>query len=74
MATRKKKRAYITDPKQKLAEGKPWVVHFEVDPEVAVKLIKEKEESATGAEYNKLINARLAKGYGIPASKMRKAS
>lgn len=70
----KKKRAYITDPKQKLKDGKPWVLHFEVDPVVAGELIAEKENSTTGAEYNKIINARLAKAYGIKPAKRQKAA
>lgn len=64
-----KKRVYMTNPIDKINSGKPWTFHFEIDKDVALKLIDEKDNSPTGAEFGKLINARLRKSYGIKKSK-----
>lgn len=69
MAKLKQKRTYLTNPQDKINNGKPWTFHFVIDPDVAEKLIEEKENSPTGAEFGKLINARLRKSYGIKKAK-----
>lgn len=65
-ASKKRKRTYIKDPLEKINQGKPWVFHFEIEPEVAKKLIAEKEKAAGGAEFAALINDRLRKSYKLP--------
>jgi hypothetical protein len=63
----KKKRAYNIDPLAKIKNGKPWTYHFEIEEDVAVKIIEENE--TTGAEYGKIILNRLRKSYGIKKGK-----
>lgn len=66
---RKKKRVYKTDPLKKIKAGKPWTMHFDIDPDVAEKLIEEKKISPPGTQYQYLINKSLRSGYGLPALK-----
>lgn len=65
-----KKRVYHTDPLEKIKNGKPWTLHFEVDPDVAAKLVEEKINNPFGAEFGKLINENLRKVYGIKKKKL----
>lgn len=71
------RRKYITDPAEKLKAGKPWTLHFEIDPDVGHHLIKEKANS-NGAEFGRIINAHLREHYANPESttkrKLRKSA
>lgn len=62
---RKKKRPYTKDPQKKLDAGQEWRINFVIDPDVGQKIIDETKSSSTGAEYGKIMNARLRKAYGI---------
>lgn len=66
------KRPYSKDIKSKLKNGDSWKYHFEIDNDVALKIIEEKEASETGGEYSRIINSRLRKSYGIKKTKKTK--
>lgn len=58
----KKRRAYTRNPMDKIKAGKPWTMHFDVDPDVAESLFEEKH-GPSGGEYNKIINDALRARY-----------
>jgi hypothetical protein len=62
-----KSRKYEKDPRKKIEAGQPWTMHFDLENDVALKLLDEKER--TGADYSRLLNQRIRKGYGLPAVK-----
>ena len=51
--------------KQIVEAGKKWKLLFEVDAEVAVKLIFEHNNSPTGTQFAYLVNKHLKKAYNI---------
>lgn len=59
-----KKRTYVTDPSEKLKEGKPWILHFEVERDIAERLIKDKKEN--GGDYAVKVNNLLRKAMRLP--------
>lgn len=61
-----KKRKYVSDPKVKIKSGKPWIFHFEVDAEVAKKIIEERDKEKYKPDYGQIFNSRLRKAYGLP--------
>lgn len=52
-------------PKEKIASGKKWDLHFDVDPAVAPKIIEEHEKSPKGTQIQYILNKALKKAYGI---------
>ncbi len=64
-----KKRAYSKNLSDKLKDGKPWKFPMEIDNDIALKVSEEKESSPNGAQYNKIINNRLRKAYGLKVKK-----
>lgn len=64
-----KKRPYLKNLSAKLKDGKPWKFPTEIDNDIAVKISEEKESNVNGAQYNKIINNRLRKAYGMKVKK-----
>lgn len=52
-------------PKEKIAAGEKWDLHFDVDPLVAPKIIEEHEKSPKGTQIQYIVNKALKKAYGI---------
>lgn len=60
---KKAKRPYATNIREKLAGGKNWNLFLEIENDVALKIVDEKENSVNGGEYKKIINNRLRQAY-----------
>jgi len=62
-AKKKAKRPYGTNIREKLTNGKGWRLFLEIENDVALKIVDEKESSVNGGEFKKIINNRLRKAY-----------
>lgn len=58
------KKKNIKDPREKLKAGIPWRFHFEIDNDVAVKILDEHENN-NKAEIGRIINSRLKQAYNL---------
>lgn len=65
---KEKKRNYkrvFTNPTEKIAAGKAWVLPLTVDDDLAALIVSEKESKEHGFNYNEIINRRIRAGYGL---------
>lgn len=62
---KKRKRKYSKDPLKKVQRGEQWTLPLKVDNDLALLIIKEQRANPNGGNFNRVINNRLRRGYGL---------